>query len=154
MIKYILLLISIFLNLSYTKAQSSNNASGNDIYNNYGSIAHSVGEVFYVQKGTKYTLTEGMQNGITINAIHKLSTIKVSIYPNPTSDFVHFRVQNLYFKNLAYKIYDALGKELLNGNIIDANTSVSLSHLPASIYIIKIYRDVEEIQNYQIIKIN
>ena len=46
MIKYILLLISIFLNLSYTKAQSSNNASGNDIYNNYGSIAHSVGEVY------------------------------------------------------------------------------------------------------------
>jgi hypothetical protein len=153
MLKYVLFIILIILNRFQSEAQISNNVSGNDIKNNYGSIAYSVGEIFYVQKGTQYSLTEGMQNGLTINSVKNKSTIKVSVYPNPTSDLVYFKVQDLHFDNLYFKIYNSTGLELINGRIININTSVSLSHLPPSIYLCKIYRDQLEILTYQIIKI-
>jgi hypothetical protein len=152
--KYVLLIILTIFLRSHTEAQISNNASGNAISNNYGSITYSIGELFYVEKGSQYTLAEGIQNGITINPINTKSSIKVSIYPNPTSDLVYFKVQNLNFHNYSYKIYNSYGIELLHGRIQNMNASASLSHLPPSIYLCKIYRDQFEILTYQIIKIN
>jgi hypothetical protein len=153
MYKYVFLFLLIILNNAQSEAQITNNASGNDIKNNYGSIAYSVGELFYVQKGIQNTSSEGIQNGITINTIENKSTIKVSIYPNPTSDLIFFKVQNLYFDNLKFKIYNSIGIELLNGRIQNTITSFSISHLPPSIYLCKIYRDQVEMLTYQIIKI-
>lgn len=154
MYKYVLLILLILTIRSQSEAQISNNASGNDIYSQYGSISYSVGELFYVQKGTEYTVTEGIQNGFTIHPSHNKTNIKVTVYPNPTSDFIFFKVQDLYFDNLSYKIFNNNGKELLNGTIQNINTSVSLNHLPPSVYLCKIYRKQSEILTYQIIKIN
>ena len=151
--KYALLIILTILYRSQTEAQISNNASGNDIFNNAGSIAYSIGELFYVEKGAHNTTTEGIQNGITINPVNNKSSIKISIYPNPTSDYVYFKVQNLFYENYSFKIYNSNGTELLHGRIQNMNTSVSLSHLPPSIYLCKIYRDQLEMLTYQIIKI-
>lgn len=151
--KYALLIILTILYRSQTEAQISNNASGNDIFNNAGSIAYSIGELFYVEKGARNTTTEGIQNGITINPVNNKSSIKISIYPNPTSDYVYFKVQNLFYENYSFKIYNSNGTELLHGRIQNMNTSVSLSHLPPSIYLCKIYRDQLEMLTYQIIKI-
>ena len=151
--KYALLIILTFLYRTQTEAQISNNASGNSFINNYGSIAYSIGELFYIEKGSEYRIAEGVQNGITINPVKTKSSIKVSIYPNPTSDLVFFKVQNLNFGTYSYKIYNSVGIELLSGRILNSNTSVSLSLLPPSIYLCKIYRDQVEQLTYQIIKI-
>lgn len=152
--KYVILFIITILYRSHTEAQISNNVSGNTISNNYGSISYSIGELLYVEKGSQYTLIEGIQNGIAINLVKSNSSIKVAIYPNPTSDQIYFKVQNLNFDNYSYKIYNTNGIELLNGRIQNVNTSVSLSQLPPSIYLCKIYRDQLEMLTYQIIKIN
>lgn len=154
MLKYALLTLLIFLNSTLSEAQNSNNASGNDLLNSYGSVTYSVGEVFYVQKGAKYTLSEGVQNARMTHANRNNASFKVSVYPNPTSDFLNFKVQDLFFDNLAYTIYNETGKELLNGKIQNANTIVSLSQLPASVYLCKVYRDQVEMTTLKIIKIN
>lgn len=154
MLKYIFLFILIIFNRFQIEAQISNNVSGNTISNNYGSISYSIGELLYAEKGSQYTLIEGIQNGIAINLVKSNSSIKVAIYPNPTSDQIYFKVQNLNFDNYSYKIYNTNGIELLNGRIQNVNTSVSLSQLPPSIYLCKIYRDHLEMLTYQIIKIN
>jgi len=153
MYKYVILIILIVANISQIDAQISNNASGSAISSNYGSVTYSIGEICYVAKGSHYTLTEGVQNGITINPSNNKSSINVSIYPNPTSDLVYFKVQNLFFDNLSYKIYHIAGIELLNGKIHNVNTSVSLRYLPAAVYMCKIYRNQSEILTFQIIKI-
>jgi hypothetical protein len=137
-----------------SEAQISNNASGNDLSNQFGSIAYTIGEVFYIQKGSQFFLTEGIQNGITINPIISNSSIKVLVYPNPTSDFINFKVQNLFFNNLSFILYNDIGHELLKGAILNSNTTVSLSQLPSSVYFIKIYRNQTEMAVYKIIKIN
>jgi hypothetical protein len=139
--------------LPSTKAQISLNTSGLDIKNNYGSIAYSVGAPFYIQKGYNYLLNEGVQNGMLINFVNVKSSIKVEVYPNPTNNIVFFKVQNLNFNNLRYTIINSLGIEILKGNIINASTYVSLNPFPASVYYIKIYRDMDEILTYKVIKI-
>jgi len=154
MSKYILLVLLFFIHNVQSEAQISNNASGNDLSNQFGSIAYTIGEVFYIQKGSQFFLTEGIQNGITINPIISNSSIKVLVYPNPTSDFINFKVQNLFFNNLSFILYNDIGHELLKGAILNSNTTVSLSQLPSSVYLIKIYRNQTEMAVYKIIKIN
>jgi hypothetical protein len=154
MCKYVFLILLILTNKTHSEAQISNNVSGKDISNQFGSIAYTIGEVFYVQKGSQYFLTEGIQNGITINPVKSNSSIKVSVYPNPTSDFINFKVQNLFFNNLSFILYNDIGHELLKGTILNSNTTVSLSQFPSSVYLIKIYRNQTEMAVYKIIKIN
>jgi len=154
MSKYILLVLLFFIHNVQSEAQISNNASGNDLSNQFGSIAYTIGEVFYIQKGSQFFLTEGIQNGITINPIISNSSIKVLVYPNPTSDFINFKVQNLFFNNLSFILYNDIGHELLKGAILNSNTTVSLIQLPSSVYLIKIYRNQTEMAVYKIIKIN
>lgn len=154
MSKYILLVLLFFIHNVQSEAQISNNASGNDLSNQFGSIAYTIGEVFYIQKGSQFFLTEGIQNGITINPIISNSSIKVLVYPNPTSDFINFKVQNLFFNNLSFILYNDIGHELLKGAILNSNTTVSLSQFPSSVYLIKIYRNQTEMAVYKIIKIN
>ena len=69
MYKYVFLILLILTNKSNSEAQVSNNASGNDIFNQYGSVSYSIGELFYVEKGSSISASEGMQNGITINPV-------------------------------------------------------------------------------------
>lgn len=152
--KYAILIILTILNIFRTEAQITINASGNTISNNYGSITYSIGEQFYVEKGAQYSLSEGIQNGFTINPIKTNSSIKVSVFPNPTNDLFYFKVQNLNFDNYSYKIFNSSGIELLQGKIQNTNTSVSLSHLLPSIYLCKIYRNQLEMLTYKIIKTN
>lgn len=152
--KYALLIILTILYRSQTEAQISNNASGNDIFNYAGSIAYSIGEPFYIQKGSRITASEGIQNNNTNNTNATKSSFKVSIYPNPTSEFVHLNFQNEYSNNLSFKIYNNLGNELLHGRIQNTNTKISLTQLPASIYLLKVYLEQEEMKSIKIIKIN
>lgn len=154
MYKYVFLILLIFLNTTQTGAQVSNNTSGNDIYNQYGSVSYSIGESFYIQKGSRISSSEGIQNNNIDNTNPIKSTIKVSIFPNPTSEFVHLNFQNNYSNNLSYKIYNNQGNELLHGRIQNANTQISLTQLPASVYLLKVYVEQEEMKSIKIIKIN
>lgn len=154
MYKYVFLILLILTNRYQTEAQVSNNALGNDIQSQYGSIAYSIGELFYVQKGSKFSSSEGIQNSYTnnLNGIH--SAIKLSIYPNPTSDFVHIKFPNDFSNSLTYKIYNNIGNELLHGSIQNTNAQISLTQLPASIYLLKVYLEQMEMASIKIIKIN
>ncbi len=148
---YLFYLVTFSYNLN---AQYSSNSSGLDIYNINGSVSSSIGEVFFLQKGINFKLDEGIQNGLTINASKKKSKVEVSIYPNPTKDLVQFKVQNLYYNNLRYSIYNACGIELASGEIKNETSQVSLKQFPSSVYIIKINRGITEERSYEIFKID
>lgn len=61
------------------------------------------------------------------------NNIFVSIYPNPTSDFIYIKT-NLLLEGL--ELYDVLGKSILKTK----NTNkISINNLPKGIYVLKIY---------------
>lgn len=60
-----------------------------------------------------------------------------SIYPNPASNFIMVEVPNLQF-NLKYKITDATGRLLLEGNINDYRQVIEIEKLSSGLYWIHI----------------
>lgn len=62
------------------------------------------------------------------------NNVKVSIYPNPTSNFI--TVSGL-FNSESYVIYDMMGRALQNGDINDNNT-INIENLSNGSYILKL----------------
>ena len=88
---YFIMLCLISQNLI---AQQSLNSSGALIQSNFGSVSVSIGEVFYINKGTAYSISEGIQHGNVINKILSNSNIHVLVYPNPTNGALELNISS------------------------------------------------------------
>ncbi|MCR8667724.1 T9SS type A sorting domain-containing protein [Aestuariibaculum sp. M13] len=60
----------------------------------------------------------------------------ITIYPNPTSDYLYFNNYNLSNKNVS--IFNMLGKRVLTSKIESSNNSLNVSFLTKGLYIIQI----------------
>ena len=149
-----ILISFLFLTQNLISAQSTTNVCGGVYATTYGSTSFSFGEVFYTTKGDKNTLSEGIQFGYTLNPIVTTSSLHIVSYPNPTTDFVFFKVENLNYTDLFYVLYDASGNFIKNGSITDARSFVSLKNLPSEIYILRCNRGNKEFNYFKIFKID
>ena len=104
----IFLLAFIFLCPYSINAQSGVVVSGKHIENTSGSLSYTIGDVFYTKNIRGFSINEGMQQSYIINEIASKTILRVSLYPNPTNNFVYFKVENLNYKNLSFKLYDIL----------------------------------------------
>ena len=60
----------------------------------------------------------------------------VSIYPNPTQSKINLSLN--YAKEIHYKLFSPLGKQLMTGTITSGNEEIDISHLPSNIYFLKV----------------
>jgi polyhydroxybutyrate depolymerase len=60
----------------------------------------------------------------------------VSIYPNPTQSKINLSLN--YVKEVHYKLFSPLGKQLITGTITSGNEEIDISHLPSNIYFLKV----------------
>ncbi len=60
----------------------------------------------------------------------------VSIYPNPTQSKINLSLN--YSKEVYYKLFSPLGKQLMTGTITSGNEEIDISHLPSNIYFLKV----------------
>ena len=76
----------------------------------------------------------------------------ISIYPNPTSSFLH--IYNEGNKNIFGQIIDLSGKVVKNDIQLAPQTTtiVPLAHLSRGVYILKLVNDAGEMQTHKIIK--
>ena len=61
---------------------------------------------------------------------------QVSIYPNPTQSKINLSLN--YSKEVHYKLFSPLGKQLMTGTITSGNEEIDISHLPSNIYFLKV----------------
>ena len=85
----------------------------------------------------KYTTT-------AIHDIHEMPT--VSIYPNPTNDFLILNAANQFIGS-EYNITDLTGRAITTGKINNTTTRIDVRHLSLGIYIIQVDQ-----QSYKVIK--
>ena len=64
----------------------------------------------------------------------------VSIYPNPTQSKINLSLN--YAKEVHYKLFSPLGKQLMTGTITSGNEEIDISHLPSNIYFLKVGNQV------------
>ncbi|WP_339662340.1 T9SS type A sorting domain-containing protein [uncultured Polaribacter sp.] len=112
-----------------------------EFFGNGGTFSHtftSIGTNDYICQphpstmfGTITVVAEGVLN---TNNVALLSNIR--IYPNPASSRINFNLNNN--EDLNVKIYNLLGKEVLNSSIDETNNSISVATLSKGMYIAKI----------------
>ena len=61
---------------------------------------------------------------------------QVTIYPNPTQSKINLSLN--FSKEVDYKLFSPLGKQLMTGTITSSNQEIDISHLPSNIYFLKL----------------
>ena len=145
--------------LTGLQAQTSVNATGGNASGIGGSASYSVGQLAYTTNtGTNGSVSEGVQQAFEISVVTGIEEAKdiflnVSAYPNPTTDYLELKVENLQLSELSYKLYDISGKVYQNKEIGNSITKIEMQNLPQGIYFIKVIDTKnKEFKTFKIIK--
>ena len=92
---------------------------------------------------------EDMPEHLKVLGIYVKQTSLITIYPNPANNTILVEYDN--FTKATIKLYDMLGKEVLNQNFI-SKTEINISHLPKGVYCVSILSENKMIENKKIIK--
>ena len=154
----ILFFLSFLFSFSM-KAQTSHqvlSASGGDATGSGGSVAYSVGQIVYTTgTGTTGSVAQGVEQAYEIYSVGIKETtlnISLSVFPNPTSDFLTLKVEDYNNEALSYNLIDEQGKLILSEQITNQETQVAMSTLARGSYFINIVQTNKQIQTFKIIK--
>ena len=153
-----LLILSFLLSFSLN-AQTSHNvlsATGGDASGSGGSVAYSIGQIVYTTNtGTTGSVAQGVEQAYEISSVGIKETalnISLSIFPNPTSDYLTLKVEDYNNEALSYSLLDEQGKLVLNEQITNQDTQVAMSTLARGAYFINVLQENKKIQTFKIIK--
>jgi hypothetical protein len=141
-------------NFSY--AQQVLSSSGETGQNSSGSISYTLGElVITTQTNGTNAITQGFhQTQIIVTEIRELSDpcFSISVFPNPTNDFVTLKIEKGEIRNMEFILFDTHGKFLLKEIVTDTEQKVSFKQLNPGSYFIKVVKDRTEIKTFKIVK--
>ncbi len=146
------------LSLGELKAQEVIPASGGEAAGIGGSVSYSVGQVVYTtHSGTTGTLAQGVQQGYEITVETGIEeaegiTLTISVYPNPTTDYLTLKVGNYTNEKLIYQLYDMMGRLLESEILTENETKISIVKLMPASYFLKVSTHNKEMKTFKIIK--
>jgi len=131
-------------------------ATGGDASGSGGTVAYSVGQIVYsTSTGTTGSVAQGVEQAYEISSVGIKETalnISLSIFPNPTSDYLTLKVEDYNNEALSYYLIDEQGKLVLNQQITNQDTQVAMSTLARGAYFINVLQANKKIQTFKIIK--
>lgn len=145
----------VLLVSSFCYAQDSFSTIGGDASGSGGSEAFAVGLVVFTEiSGSGGSASQGIEHAyeifpVTIGADR---TIKVNIYPNPTTDMLNISLPELVSSDVFYRLYTVDGKQLEHGTISTSQNVLDTSTLPSGTYLLNIVNNNEITQSFTIIK--
>jgi len=152
---YLIFTLVFFVNILL--AQETYTTTGGSATGTTGKASYTIGQVFYVEKiGTDGNyIIDGVQQAFEISTITNFpiaNDINLTVYPNPTSDYLILGIKNYESNNLTYHFFDINGKLLQSGKIKSQETCINTNKLKPSIYFVKIIDDNKIIKTFKIIK--
>ncbi len=161
-IKFHILGMTMFLSFGFSftsaTAQNSVNGAGGNASGSGGSASYSVGQVVYNSTfETNASVAQGVQQSYEISVVTSFEEAKemnlsVSVFPNPTSDYLILETKDSELLNLHFQLYDMNGKLLQNGKITSNQTNIEMSHLAPATYFVKVSDINNELKAFKIIK--
>ena len=132
-------------------------ASGGDASGSGGTLSFTVGQLVYSSNsGSNGSVAEGVQQPYEISTTVgiELSTISLDFiaYPNPTINNIVLNIKDFNNEKLNYQLYDMSGKLLKSNKVNAINTTIDMSELPVSNYVLNINNDSSIIKSFKIIK--
>ncbi len=139
------------------KAQEAPTATGGDASGAGGTVAYSVGQVFYADvNSSSGNINPGVQQPyeIIITGGKTIANIdlSISVYPNPTAAFINLKIENMDLQNLSFQLFDIQGKLLLNQKITNVKTTVKMDDLAMGNYFLKVMNNNSELKSFKINK--
>lgn len=155
--KIILNLTGLFFLCITAYGQESPVTSGGEAAGNDGAVSYSVGQVLNaVDSSLDGSIIQGVQQPYEIytSSVDESLPVKIqlSIYPNPTRDMLHLRVEDTEHFTLTYQLRDIKGRLLNTKAIKGSLTQIDLAHLDASTYFLKVLGQDQEYKTFKIVK--
>ena len=145
------------MNFTSLFAQESTNASGGMAGGPGGSVSYSIGQTVYgALSEANSSVLQGVQQPFEIQVMTGIDAPEIQIginaYPNPTSDYLLLKMENLANGNYYYQVSDALGQTLEQQQIQDHETRIEMQNLAPAIYYVQISRKNQTLKSFKIIK--
>jgi hypothetical protein len=142
---------------SLAQAQESANSSGGNASGSGGTVAYSIGQVFYTSNaGSSGTVDPGVQHAYEIYSVGINETnlnISLTAFPNPTTEYLTLQISDFINEKLFYQLYDLQGKLLTSGQVTAKQTQINTSSLPSATYFINVVNQENiKVQSFKIIK--
>ena len=139
-------------------AQSGMVAAGGDAQSNNGSVAYSIGQVFYTSPdGAGGKVFEGLQQPYEISTVG-ISVVDLdfalTVYPNPTFSSLTLEILPYKGESLDYFLFDMHGRLLSSKGISESQTRIETTSLVPGTYYLTVSTEQQQIQSFKIIKNN
>lgn len=152
--KAVTLFFSIISSL-FCYSQVSTNSCGSSATGAGGSASYTIGQIFYTNlSSSSGSVSQGVQQAFSIStetSIESTESIKLNIYPNPTTDKLVLNI-NEYSNNSRVELYDLNGKLLFNDNISSNEFFIDMNRYETSTYYLKVIDDSKELKTFKVIK--
>ena len=151
-------LLLLGLGLTGLQAQETVTSAGGNATGSGGTANYSVGQVVYqTHTGTNSSVAEGVQQPYEISEVTGLDEVKeinlkVSVYPNPASDYLQLQVENKKLKDFGFKLFDVYGKLLEEQKNIGTVTQIEMRQYKSGVYFLKVLTNKRLIKTFKIIK--
>jgi hypothetical protein len=121
-----------------------------------GSVTYTIGETNYSNTtGNGGTITQGVQQPFEIYlvSIKEMSlAVDMSLFPNPTNDYVILNIPGGNIEDLMYQLYDMNGKILIEKKLDGTQTNIYMANYAAATYFIKVTNSKNESKEFKLIK--
>ncbi len=154
-------LLLLGLGLKGLHAQEAIPAAGGNASGSGGSVSYSVGQdVYTTSTGSNGSVSQGVQQPYEISVVTGLGKaigikLYLSVYPNPTTDFLTLKVDastTLSIQSMSYQLFDISGKLLENKKLTGNEISIDMKNLVPSTYFVKVTDSNKEVKTFKIIK--
>jgi hypothetical protein len=149
------------LGLTGLQAQTNVNATGGNASGSGGSASYSVGQVVYTtHTGANGSVAQGVQQPYEISVVTGLEeakdiSLKVTAYPNPTTDYLTLEIDasaSLSIQSMSYQLFDMQGKVLQNQKITGYLTNIDMNNLVPATYFVTVIQENKAIKIFKVIK--
>ena len=122
-----------------------------------GSSSYSVGQVVYTYvSSSNETVSQGVQQpyeiSTTLDIDEMAILLEVSVFPNPTSDFIILKIEEKDISKVNYQLYNINGKLLKSEQVENQTTNINMTSYPVATYIVKVLSDNKIVKSFKIIK--
>ncbi len=138
-------------------AQEIPTASGGEATGTGGTSSYTVGQVVYTTAtGTNGSLAQGVQQpyeiSTTVGINETTIQLELSVYPNPTTNYLQLKVDSEKLENLNFQLIDLQGKVIENKKVTATTSTINLESLPKATYFLTVTDNNQLIKTFKIIK--
>ena len=155
--KTITSVVFVLLGLGGLHAQEIPTASGGEATGAGGTASYSLGQVVYTTAtGTNGSVAQGVQQpfeiSVTTGVNETTINLEMSVYPNPTTNYLQLKVDSEKLDNLNFQLIDLQGKVIDNKKISSTTTSINVESLPKAIYFLNVVKNYQIVKTFKVIK--